>query len=116
MKATHHGSSNGNTTNLLNKIKPEYVVVSAALTKRGSTSSNAGSQTHPSSQALSRFYSANSKVYCNFTNGTIRVSTDGNNITINGLGVKNPYYINGEKVTGEENLEFKYTKWAKAFR
>lgn len=116
MKATHHASSNGNTTSLLNKIKPEIVVVSAALVDSGSKTSNPSNQTHPSKQALNRFYQAGAKVYCNFTTGTIKVSTDGNTITLIGLGRSKPYYYNGSPVTGEENLEFKYSKWAQKFR
>lgn len=116
MKATHHGTSGGNTTALLNKIKPELVVVSAAMETPGSASQNAKDQVHPSRQALSRFYSAGAKVYSNSTNGTIKVSTDGNTITLIGFGRSKPYYYGGKAITGEENLEFKYTKWAQVYR
>lgn len=117
MKATHHGSNNGNTTNVLNKLKPEMVVVSTALVNRGSTNENSKNQTHPTESALNRFNSAGAKTYCNFTMGTVHVTSSGNgNLSIEGLGVTSPYYINGNKISGEENSEFKNTAWAKYFR
>ena len=34
---------------------------------------------------------------------------------VKGLGLTTPYYLDGVAVTGEEDLEFKYTKYAKKY-
>lgn len=117
MKASHHASGSSNSLNLLSKIKPEVVCVSTALIDRGSPTSSAKDQVHPNRQALNRFYNVNAKVYCNFTMGTIKVTSDGNNaLRVEGLGVETPYYINSKVITGEENKEFKNTAWANKYR
>ncbi len=117
MKATHHGTSNGNSNKLLKVLKPEVVAISTALITRGSSSQDSKSQVHPSKDALSRFYNINAKVYCNFTMGTIHVTSTGNgSLSVEGLGLTSPYYFNGKAVSGEENKEFKDTMWARNFR
>lgn len=117
MKATHHASYNGNSTKLLNTLKPKVVAISTALVERGSETSNSASQAHPNQGALTRFYNAGAKVYCNFTMGTIHVTSYGSgNLEVEGLGVNTPYYLNGKAITGEENKEFKDTAWAQQFR
>ena len=111
MKATHHGSANGNKTSTLSKLKPEIVVISAALVN--------GSQMHPTQTALNAFKSAASKpkIYCNFTNGTMKFTTDGTYIpTLQGTPTIKGYLYNGVKVTGEENMLFTQTKWYKQNR
>lgn len=104
MKATHHGSANGNTSALLNKLNPQYVVISAALV-------DSGSQMHPTQKALNNLKRA--KIYCNFVNGTILLSTDGTNITMKGTPTIKGYKNNGVKVTGEENILFTDSIWYK---
>lgn len=117
MKATHHGTSNGNSNNLLKKLKPEVVAISTALVNRGNASQDAQNQTHPSQQALRNFYNNNAKVYCNFTMGTIHVTSYGvGTLNVEGLGLTSPYYFYGNPVTGEENKEFKDTIWYNRFR
>ncbi len=117
MKASHHASNTGNSANLLNEIKPEVVAVSTALVKKGSVNEDSASQAHPNANALSRFYNANAKVYCNFTMGTIHVTSYGTgSLDVEGLGVIEPYYMSGKLVTGEENKEFKDTVWANRYR
>ena len=116
-KASHHGSSNANGTALLNKLKPTVSVISTALVDRGSERENAADQTHPIGSALRNLINYSSKVYCNFTTGTLEVTCDGQNLVkAHGLGLTSPYYINGKAVTGEEDLEFKNTQYAKRYR
>lgn len=117
MKASHHGSVTGNSTKLLSTIKPDVVAISTALVDRGSTSSDAQGQVHPSKQALNNYSSVNADVYCNFTMGTIHVTSLGSgNLTVEGLGLTSPYYMNGKAVIGEENKLFNQTQWYKCFR
>ncbi len=117
MKASHHASYKGNSSNLLRTIRPEVVVVSTALESRGNEQSNANNQWHPNAGALGRFYDVNAKVYCNFTMGTVHVTSKGSgSLEVEGLGVSSPYYMGGKAITGEQNLEFKDTAWAKEYR
>ena len=91
------------------------MVVCTALIDRGSETKNASSQYHPNGKVLSRMLNY-SKVYVNFTTGTLEVTCDGNNDMIaRGMGLTSPYYLNKKAVTGEENLEFRYTKYAKQY-
>ena len=115
LTSSHHGSSNANGTPLLSKMKPTVSVISTALVNRGSKTSQALDQTHPIGSALENLLSYSNKVYCNFTTGTLQVTLNGG-IDVKGLGVTSPYYLDGVAVTGEENLEFKYTKYAKRYR
>lgn len=116
-KASHHGSTTSNRTNILSKLRADVTVISTALVDRGSTSSPSKNQIHPIGNALEDIIYYSSKVYCNFTMGTVQVTCDGNNKKdVKGLGLTSPYYMGGKAVTGEENLEFKYTKWAKQYR
>ena len=96
-------------------MKPTVSVISTALVNRGSKTSQALDQTHPIGSALKNLLSYSNKVYCNFTTGTLQVTLNGG-IDVKGLGVTSPYYLDGVAVTGEENLEFKYTKYAKRYR
>ena len=83
---------------------------------RGSASRDAQDQTHPIGSALKTLLQYSQKVYCNFTTGTFNITWNDTNSTCKGLGVTSPYYIDGKAVTGEDNLEFKYTKYAKRYR
>ncbi len=112
----HHGSSNANNYRLLNKFKPNFSVISTALVDRGSASRDAQDQTHPIGSALKTLLQYSQKVYCNFTTGTFNITWNDTNSTCKGLGVTSPYYIDGKAISGEENLEFKYTKYAKRYR
>ena len=113
LTSSHHGSSNANGTPLLSKMKPTVSVISTALVNRGSKTSQALDQTHPIGSALKNLLSYSNKVYCNFTTGTLQVTLNGG---IDVKGLTSPYYLDGVAVTGEENLEFKHTKYAKRYR
>lgn len=115
LTSSHHGSSNANGTPLLSKTRPNVSVISTALIDRGSKTSQALDQTHPIGSALKNLINYSNKVYCNFTTGTLQVTLNGG-VDVKGLGVSKPYYLDGAAVTGEENLEFKYTKYANRYR
>ncbi len=115
VKASHHGSSTSNSNKILNVLKPSAIVVSTALVDRGDEKSNAASQPHPNGKILSSMLSY-SKVYVNFTTGTLKVTCDGNsNMVFSGEGPKAPYYLYGRAITGEENKEFRYTNYAQKY-
>lgn len=117
MKATHHASNSGNSAKLLNVLKPDIVAISAAMVERGDKNSNALNQVHPNQSALSRFKNVGAKVYMNMINGTLHVTSDGNStLKIEGLGLTRPYYMSGAPVTGEENIQFSSSMWAKRYR
>ncbi len=116
-KASHHGSSTSNTTNLLSKIRPMVSVISTALVDRGSASHNSTSQIHPNGNTLEHLISYSNKVYCNFTAGTVQVTCDGSSTPkVHGLGLSSPYYLDGRAITGEEDYEFSQTAWARRYR
>lgn len=86
MKATHHGTENGNSTKLLNAIKPEIVEIStgADLTKNPDTLVQKDvCSGHPYRTALSRIMSSerqkgtNENIYLNQINGTTTFYTKG---------------------------------------
>lgn len=114
LSSCHHGSGNANGTPLLSKARPDVSVISAALINRGSKTNNAAKQDHPAQTALDNLTKYSNKVYCNFTTGTLKVTLNGGE-DVKGLGLTTPYYLDGVAVTGEENLEFKYTKYAKKY-
>ena len=114
LSSCHHGSGNANGTPLLSKARPDVSVISAALINRGSKTNNATKQDHPAQTALDNLTKYSNKVYCNFTTGTLKVTLNGGE-DVKGLGLTTPYYLDGVAVTGEEDLEFKYTKYAKKY-
>lgn len=114
LSSCHHGSGNANGTPLLSKARPDVSVISAALINRGSKTNNAAKQDHPAQTALDNLTKYSNKVYCNFTTGTLKVTLNGGE-DVKGLGLTTPYYLDGVAVTGEEDLEFKYTKYAKKY-
>lgn len=67
-KGGHHGSYNANSTLLLEKIRPQYIVISAG---------KGVGYTHPHASALKRMFSVGATVYGTFKSGTIIMNTDG---------------------------------------
>ena len=113
-KASHHGSATSSTTSLLSKLDAEVTVISAALVDRGSEDFDAKWQPHPNKSVFNSLTRYSDRVYCNYTTGTLKVTCDGNSsIVVEGQGPKKPYYMNGVAVSGEQNLEFKNTKYGK---
>ncbi|QIB68535.1 MBL fold metallo-hydrolase [Aminipila butyrica] len=67
-KGGHHGSYNANSSLLLEKIRPQYIVISAG---------KGVGYTHPHASALKRMFSVGATVYGTFKSGTIIMKTDG---------------------------------------
>lgn len=74
LKVGHHGSKYSSSTKFLNKIKPEYAVISAA---------KGNSYNHPHSETLQRLFNINSKVLGTQKSGTIMLSTNGKAYNLN---------------------------------
>ncbi len=73
-KAGHHGSKTANTSLLLGKAKPEYVIISAGKSNKYG---------HPHSEALSRIFAAGATAYGTFKSGSIVMTTDGSTYSFN---------------------------------
>ncbi len=124
MKAGHHGSDTSNSDSLLQKIKPENIIISAAAVakanpdKPGTYYLDGRANDHPNPIALKRMFnsSAGTNVYTNLTMGTIVVDVDVTTLqyTITGLGANRLVYEisseSGEVIkTKEEIREFEKT-------
>lgn len=110
-KASHHGSSGSNVTELLKKINPKTIAISAG--REGDIYGNEG---HPHSTFISQSYKLsnikdNLNIYWNMVNGTMNFITHGEDNASLFLGspTKLGYYYpsgyNPDKVIGEENYK-----------
>lgn len=72
LKAGHHGSHTAGSAAFLQKIQPEYVVISAGLDNRYG---------HPHQEALSAYLNSGAAVYGTFRSGDIVMTTDGSHIS-----------------------------------
>ena len=70
LKVSHHGSKDATSLTFLEKVKPEYSIISV-----GKDNSN----NHPSNETLSNLNAVNSKIYRADENGTIILTSDGTN-------------------------------------
>lgn len=74
LKVPHHGSKNGMSRELLNRIKPETAVISVGKGNRYG---------HPAKESLDLLSGASSKILRTDVNGEIEIITDGKNYSIN---------------------------------
>lgn len=72
LKVGHHGSNSSTTQEFLNKVKPEYSIISVGKNNYG----------HPTQNILNRLTSIGSKIFRTDLNGNIVVKSDGTNINI----------------------------------
>ena len=125
-KASHHGSSGSNSQELLNKLNPKAVAISAARANRyqdipsGPKKTNTynlnGVFGHPAAEAIERIYKApnisqNLNVYWNAVNGTMKFTSYGdNNFTFTGSTPNKGYYdltkTGGKPVWNDEINDF----------
>lgn len=71
LKVGHHGSNSSSSQNFLNTILPTYSIISV---------NNSEYNKHPSENTIQRLDSINSKIYRTDVNGTIWITSDGNEI------------------------------------
>ena len=72
LKSGHHGSRTSSSQELLNILKPQYVIISAG---------KENSYGHPHKAVLERYFNSGATVYGTFRSGTIVMRTDGTNVT-----------------------------------
>lgn len=72
LKAGHHGSRTAGSAAFLQRMQPEYVVISAGLDN---------SYGHPHQEALTAYLNCGAKVYGTFRSGDIVMTTDGSSIS-----------------------------------
>ena len=82
LKVGHHGSSYSSSINFLKEVKPKYSIISVG---EGNTYS------HPHSQTISLLNKVNSEIYRTDLDGTIIVTSDGENIKV----IKDEVCLNG---------------------
>lgn len=75
LKAGHHGSNSSTSSNFLNKIKPQYAIISVESSNKY--------KNLPSKEVLERLKNIKAQIYRTDTNGTIWLTSDGNNINVN---------------------------------
>lgn len=82
LKVGHHGSSYSSSINFLKEVKPKYSIISVG---------EGNSYSHPHSQAISLLNKVNSEVYRTDLDGTVIVTSDGENIKV----IKDEVCLNG---------------------
>lgn len=73
LKVAHHGSNYSSTDEFLDVVSPKYAVISAGKNN---------SYNHPSNSTLKKLNDRNIKLYRTDLDGTIKFTSDGENITI----------------------------------
>lgn len=71
LKVAHHGSNYSSSIEFLNKVNPQYAIISVGKNN---------SYNHPGSNTIKNLDSLNIKTYRTDKNGTILLTSDGNNI------------------------------------
>lgn len=75
LKVGHHGSSTSTSDSFLQKVDPSYAVISVG------TNNKYG---HPAAETIETLQNAGVKIYRTDELGSILITSDGNNITVNG--------------------------------
>lgn len=73
LKVGHHGSKTSSSSEFVEAVSPKYAVVSVG------ENNDYG---HPDDKVLNRLYAVGAKVYRTDESGTVKISTDGTNITV----------------------------------
>jgi beta-lactamase superfamily II metal-dependent hydrolase len=72
LKAPHHGSRYTASAEFLNRVKPEYVIISAGKNNQ---------YEHPHQEALQRFFDIGATMYGTFQDGNILITTNGKSLS-----------------------------------
>lgn len=73
LKVAHHGSAYSSSNQFLLKVKPKYAIISVA---------EKNTYNHPSKETLNRLRKFTDKIYITSEMGTIKLTSDGENINI----------------------------------
>lgn len=76
LKVGHHGSKYSTTNKFLNKVNPEYAIISTG---------QPNSYGHPNKETLTKLENKNIKIHRTDEEGTILVTSDGTNINITNI-------------------------------
>ena len=79
LKVGHHGSAYSSTNEFLSKVTPKYAFISVA---------KENSYGHPSNDTLERIKKYTDKIYMTSELGTIRINSDGKELTIDNFKTK----------------------------
>ena len=79
LKVGHHGSAYSSTNEFLGKVTPKYAFISVA---------KENSYGHPSNDTLERIKKYTDKIYMTSELGTIRINSDGKELTIDNFKTK----------------------------
>lgn len=74
MKVAHHGSKYSTCSEFLNRIKPEYSIISCSKKNRYG---------HPHKELLARLSEIGSKIKITYQSGAIIIKTDGRTMKLN---------------------------------
>ncbi|RKD30865.1 hypothetical protein BET03_13295 [Thermohalobacter berrensis] len=85
LKVAHHGSSSSTCLKFLDKVKPEYAIISVGKNNEYG---------HPHNETLNKLFKKNIKVFRTDKQGTIVAITDGDNIKFNA----NPIGFNQKRI------------------
>ncbi len=89
LKLSHHGSSTSNKNSFLDKVDPEYAVISVGTGNK---------YEHPHSETMQAMKDRKIKVYRTDKQGTIIFTSDGKSISVNA----EPYRITTSDITSDE--------------
>ena len=78
LKVVHHGSSYSSTEDFLDKVSPRYAIIQVGKNNKYG---------HPTEKTLTKLNNRNIKVYRTDNDGTIKISSDGNNIEFDFLNI-----------------------------
>lgn len=73
LKVGHHGSSYSSTNDFLDKVNPKYAIIQVGKNNK---------YNHPTKKTLNKLNERNIKIYRTDLDGTIKLTSDGNNINI----------------------------------
>lgn len=79
LKVGHHGSSYSSTNDFLDKVNPKYAIIQVGKNNK---------YNHPTKKTLNKFNQRNIKIYRTDLDGTIKLTSDGNNINIETIKTK----------------------------
>ena len=78
LKVGHHGSSYSTTDDFLNSVKPKYAIISVGADNK---------YNHPSDKTIKKLNKNNIETYRTDLDGTIKLTSDGENINIEKLNI-----------------------------